>query len=273
VDISDTDNRYQKLMAEYEEGKRDSVMLRRLTLMSLRSKDQENATKLGNDFITTMTHPLSKSNLTFIKKTIKTSKDKGFEMFWTQRQQVDSILGENSALTKINEIIEAEEITPLIKTKPNWDSIQQVVIKKYGDIGEELVYGRQMVFYGFEANPINWEKYAKYYVLYFQKAMTHPKYQINNMSWNIFEHVNDTETLEFAVRLMKYSIEKWDQNNIEAYDTYANLLHKLKKSGEAIQWEEKALKLKKGAPDEKVFAETLQKMKAGLPTWPQTQNN
>ncbi len=47
-------------------------------------------------------------------------------------------------------------------------------------------------------------------------------------------------------------MEKWDRSP-EAFDTYANLLHRTNKSHEAIQWEEKALSLKKDAPDEKIY--------------------
>ena len=49
-------------------------------------------------------------------------------------------------------------------------------------------------------------------------------------------------------------------------DTYSNLLHKVGKTKEAIEWQEKAI----AAVDEASKAEyqaTLEKMKKGEPTW------
>lgn len=267
INIRDNDDIYQDLIHDYEKGVRDSSFLRRLTLMSIRKKDLNNTTRIGNSYIDALTTPFSKDNLPFILKITKSSKDRGFELFWKQSKKADSLLGENTSSSKVKAIINAEEIIPY-GANPKWDSIHDRVVSKYGSIGEELVLGRQMIYYGFDASTKDWKKYSKYYVLYFKKALTHSEYHINNMSWLICENENDPKILEFAVSVMKYLIEKGDQSP-ETYDTYANLLHKLNKTNEAIPWEEKAVKLKKGAPDEKLYTDALQKMKSGLPTWPQ----
>jgi hypothetical protein len=49
-------------------------------------------------------------------------------------------------------------------------------------------------------------------------------------------------------------------------DTYANLLYRLGRNDEAIEWEEKVVTLNPNPKDEE-FVETLKKMKAGKPTW------
>lgn len=267
INTNDNDDRYQDYINDYVKGKRDSIFLRRLVLMSIRKKDQTNTTIIGNSYINILTNPFSKENLLFIWKITKRSNDKGFEIFRTQSQKVDSVLGENTSISKVKSIIDAEEIAPY-RSNPDWDAIQNKIAGKYGAIGEELVFGKQMIYYGFDANPRDWKKYSKYYVLYFERALKRPEYLINNMTWFIYENENDPKILEFALGVMKYAIEKWDKSP-ESFDTYAHLLHKLNKTSEAIPWEEKAVKLKKGAPDEKLYTDALQKMKAGLPTWPQ----
>jgi len=272
IDTNDNDNRYKELLNEYEKGNRDSSFLRRLTLMSVRKKDQKSTTKIGNDFISGLTTPFSKENLMFMLKLTRTSQDKGFDLFLKHPEMVDAKLGENVAITKVNSIIEDEEIIPYKTTTPDWDFIEKRVYNKYGEIGKTLVLGRRMLFYGMEAQTKNWGNFSKYYMLYFERALTFPVYDNNNFSWLIYEHTNDPKILSFAATVMKYTIEKGDQSP-EAYDTYAHLLHKLNKFNEAIQWEEQALRLGRGTPYEKIFAETLQKMKSGLPAWPQTQNN
>lgn len=49
-------------------------------------------------------------------------------------------------------------------------------------------------------------------------------------------------------------------------DTYANLLHKLGRTKEAIEWQEKAL-AKVDADSKAEYQATLDKMKKGEPTW------
>lgn len=268
IDINDTDNRYEELLRLYKEGNMDSSFLRRLTLMSFRKRDKQNISAVGNSYIGMLKCPFSNDNLSFIRKITQTSNDKGFWIFFKQHEKVDSILGENAALAKVKAIIAKEEIGLIEGKIPNWDSIQKNVSIKYGAIGEEVVIGRKMLYYGVLSNIKDWKKYAKYYMLYFEKALSRTEYDINAVSWLIFENINDPKVLEFAIKIMKYAIDKWDKSP-EALDTYANLLHKTDKTAEAIKWEQKAVNLKKGAPDEKLFTDALQKMKSGLPTWPQ----
>ncbi|HEY9261683.1 glycoside hydrolase family 2 protein, partial [Chitinophaga sp.] len=270
IDINDNDDNYDRLVSEYNSGKRDSAFLRRLILIAIRKKDQDKTTEFGNNYISLLTTPFSKENLKFLSKTILTSRDKGFELFLKNQEKVDDVLGANTAMKILTKIIEAEEITPIYtsKTPPNWDAIIAKLKSKYGDLGEEYGYGSCMIYSGFGPDPKDWKNFGKYYVLYFEKSLKNPLYHINNVTWVLFQHVDDPKILEFAIQVMKYALETWYQGNPEAYDTYANLLHKLNKSGDAIKWEEKALQMKKGAPDEKVYADALKKMKSGQPTWP-----
>ncbi|HVI44924.1 MAG TPA: glycoside hydrolase family 2 TIM barrel-domain containing protein [Chitinophaga sp.] len=269
MDLNDNDNRYNEFLSQYEQGKHDSAFLRRLTLMALRKQDQPNTTKIGNTFISTLTQPFSRDNLTFIRHITRTSNDKGFQMFLNDQEKINAVLGPSSAQSVVKQIINNEEIAPYIGEKhpnPDWDAIQQRVTKKYGTTGEEYVIGRRMLYYFDIAK--DWKKFGEYYMHYYKTALKHSDYNINTLSWFIFEKVNDPKILNFAVDVSKYNIEKFDPTP-EAWDTYANLLYKTGKHNEAIEWERKALQEKKGSEDEKVYAEALDKMQKGLPTWPQ----
>jgi tetratricopeptide (TPR) repeat protein len=65
-------------------------------------------------------------------------------------------------------------------------------------------------------------------------------------------------------------MEQWYQNDFAAYDTYANLLYKIGRKNEAIDWEEKAVKL---SNNDKTILDTLEKMKNNQKTWPEAVNN
>ncbi|MDQ0106850.1 hypothetical protein J2T02_001963 [Chitinophaga terrae (ex Kim and Jung 2007)] len=272
MDPNDNDNKFEKLLSQYKSGNIDSASLRRLLLISSRRKDQKLTTQLGNAFIEKLKHPYSVKNLNFIKFITHSTSDKGFDIFLNNSNKVDSVLGHNSARSFVKRII-INEFFPMNNVdttiKYDWDKLQNYVTLKFGEMGEEAILGRRMIEYGgFLGNYPDWEKYGQFYMLYFKKALKHPDYRINDVSWNVFLHVRDPEILSFATTVVKYGIEKWDQSPA-IFDTYANLLHKIRQTPKAIEWESKALEMTKGTSDEHIFAETLQKMKDNKPTWPQ----
>ncbi|RFS20742.1 glycoside hydrolase family 2 [Chitinophaga silvatica] len=272
IDVNDNDNRFNELLAKYNNGNRDSALLRRLVLIATRQKKQDIVSKIGNDYIEILNDPYSFDNLRLIKYITKSPSDKGFRMFLEKSNQIDKILGNYTSSDVLKPIIKKFEL-PAFKFEPDknydWDKILKDVTNKYGEIGEEAALGRIMIEYsGLLQNKPDWEKFGKYYVLYFKKALKHPEYIINMLSWPIFKHINDPETLRFAATVVKYAIDNWD-NSPNTIDTYANLLHKTQQTQKAIEWESKALEQIRGTKDEQTYAETLQKMKDNKPTWPQ----
>jgi len=91
---------------------------------------------------------------------------------------------------------------------------------------------------------------------------------LNEVAWNYFLKKTDHESLKKALAWSKRSLE-FTGNSVGAFlDTYANLLHKLGRTGEAIPWEE--LAIEKGPDDDEDISSykvTLEKMKKGEPTW------
>ncbi|WP_316834741.1 hypothetical protein [Pedobacter nutrimenti] len=216
---------------------------------------------------------MNKDHLLFISENMNTTDSKGFKLFFKQRSKINSVLGPDKAEYAIRYTIAKQFIPEMAgqnSSAVDWEKIERTVITKFGALGQEMVYGKRIGYY---FNVKDWNNYGKYYMLYFEKALKRPEYYVNNLTWALFENVNDPKVLKFACDVMKYAMEEWYQNDPEAHDTYANLLYKTGKTTEAIKWEEKAVQMKKGQPDEKVYTETLDKMKKGLPTWPTPSNN
>ncbi|WP_207303738.1 glycoside hydrolase family 2 protein [Olivibacter jilunii] len=264
MDVNDSDDRYNELLERYYDGQRDSAFLRKLTLMALRKKDQDKVTLLGTEYVKQLKHKFLRENLEFLLHITQTSKDVGFNLYLENQEKIDKIMGDLETLRKIKRIINAEEIEPLLlnnSENPNWDSIQQNVCKKYGKIGEELVYGKRMI-YSWRIKK-DWQNMGKFYKLYYERALKHSDYHINNISWFIFLHIEDKEILDFATKVVKYNIETFDQT-AESVDTYANLLYKTGNWKEAIKWQEKAVML---SNNNDVFLKNLVKMRRGEATW------
>jgi tetratricopeptide (TPR) repeat protein len=266
IDQEDTDGRYPELLKLFETGKRDSAFLRRLTLIAIRRKDQDNATIAGNAYIMQLKQPFFHENLFFIRQITRTSKDKGFEMCLNDSSLVNAKLGRYVAQDLVQNIISKEEIAPYFKndsTSPNWERIIGIVDKKYGLIGKERVYGEAMLYFMPKKDTTN---LSKYFVLYYNTALTHSRYIINQVAWEIFQQINDSAILNRAIQIMEYDLatEYAVNTPAEVIDTYANLLYKIGRKSDAIKEEHKAVKY---APDNKEISEAFEKMKRGEKTW------
>jgi hypothetical protein len=261
IDVGDNDSQYRELLTAYNKGKKDSAVLRRLSLMALRQQDQNNLTRLSNSYLKELKQPFSRDNLSFFKFTTRTSKDKAFELFVNEPKKVNAVLGLRQAEGKIINIINLEEISPYITKEPiNWDAIQKRVTDKYHDIGERMVLGKRIIYYWGKQD---WLNLGKYYKAYYEKYLPLSDLNINNLTWAVFENVNDATILKFATGVAKINFEKYD-NTAEALDTYANLLYKTGKTDEAIQVETKAATM---SGNQQSYLQTIEKMKKGEPTW------
>jgi thioredoxin-related protein len=252
-------------LAIYRKGKKDSAFLNNLTLMADSLNDKANASLVASEYIKGLRNPYSKKNLEFIQRFTRKSTDPGFILFLRNAKKVNAVLGANSAEQTTRGIIGKEELAPFANgtnITPDWNKLSAAVKAKYGDIGEEKINGAQMIY---SLDKKDWISFGKYYALYYKQAFARSEYHINNLTWPIFEHASDTQVLSVAIQTIKYSIDHFDKTNYQAYDTYANLLYKIGKKEEALEWERKAAA---ALPDDKGIAEALDKMQKDEPTWP-----
>ncbi|WP_449436333.1 thioredoxin fold domain-containing protein [Pedobacter steynii] len=260
--------KYQQLLSAYDLGKRNSPLEMNLAFFAKILKEKEVARNVSKSYIQSLSKKsiFIKDNLGFIKEFTQSSTDRGFDIFFNNRTKVNALLGNNAAEAMLRKVISKEEVEPYVdvaNANPNWEEILQKVRNKYGDLGTEKVYGAQMLWY---LEKEDWRNFGKYYALYYKTAITRSEYHINNISWAVFEHVNDPKVLKVAIEAQKYSIDNFAKDNPNDLDTYANLLYKFGQKNEAILYQEKAVKLE---PTNDDFKLNLKKMKMDQITWPQ----
>ncbi|MDR6786457.1 thioredoxin-related protein [Pedobacter africanus] len=270
----DPEKQYYTQLKKFMENKMDYSKMHELILLAKTLGKTENAQMVADVYINGYLLKLdqrnlfTKDNLDLIGGSLKDSNSESFKLFMSQSEMINQVLGPFQAQNTIMNFINKSELPQNVEAskKADWDKLEKKLTNKYGSLGQEIVWGQRMIYHLLAGD--NWSDFGKYYVLYFNKALKHPRrYKINDMCWVIFENIEDPNILRFAVEVMEYDIETYDQNNAAAYDTYANLLYKTGKKKNAIEWEEKAVKVKRGQADEEVYIEILGKMKAGLPTW------
>jgi len=267
----DPKTQFYTLYEQYQNSKMDTAAMKRLVYVADELGEKVISRKIAENYASFLKDAelFQQKNLMFLGEHLNGSKDKNFEIFFNHPEKVNEIVEiPNYAESIVMNIVSAEEIDPYINDKDiNWTAIEQSVRKKYGVLGEERLWARRML-YAMEQK--DWINYGKYYKKYFERAIPNNRnsFHLNNMSWLIVEHVNDSQVLMCAINTMEYSIKKFDQENYQAYDTYANLLYKIGRKDDAIAWQTKA---SVALPEDKGIATTLEKMKRGDVLWQSNQ--
>lgn len=270
---------YKDMVAAYENGKRDPSFLRQLALRARVEKDKPMVKKASNDYIRQMKDPFEERNLQFIKNFTSSASDAGFPILYNNIAKVNAVLGKDEAESRITHAIENDEIKPYLPggsayrnpensstlNRPDWRTIEMNAVKKYGQLGKEIVWQTRVLWC---VNNKDWEGYEQSLIPWFKEFGSNRKWigagLLNGLGWSVFEQYSDPEFLEETVKMTAHALQI--EEDAFLLDTHANLLYKLGKKEEAMKYEEKAMAYDPGNEDlKKAFA----KMKAGEPTWPQ----
>jgi len=226
----------------------------------------------------------TRAHIDSLRKLIQNSGDKSFDLFYHNGAKVDSIMHRKGyAQGIVDYLIAKEEIDPKLWTPggkdisqtPDWNKLRSVIGHKYSKVyADRTVLGAQIRWYGYKKDTIqllkyNVEKIDKYGL----DTVGLGRADINNIVFfQIFMH-SKAQTVLMKGRQWMEVILKAEPDNSAFMDTYANILYKAGHIKEGISFEQKAKQLEEThaatenrVPD-KVYKETLEKMKAGLPTW------
>jgi hypothetical protein len=293
----------------YKNGKREySLMPGLVKTMAELLDNKEEAEAIAKDYKMNYLDKLpdeqllTRENIEFIFEhlnLIGSTEDRFFKLFYAKPDIVDSLHNQKGAARYfVNYRIAKDEIwnklfasdtssIPLVRN-PDWDKIFATISKKFGDSYAEKIVPENKIF--FYRRVEDWKTWAE---LQDEKIKTNPPtapktgdyfltsdaWNLNHISWDAFLHCNDKSVLAKALQWSDLSIRlEQPEPNIQYLDTRANLLYKLGRVKEAIAQERKAIEIdkveaKKAGREKGGFAdeynETIDKMKKGLPTWPQ----
>lgn len=167
----------------------------------------------------------------------------------------------NDKLTNI--IIQQDYMNNLFTSEqPDWDGTAKEVKAKYPTLGWDKTINTAKVTLAFYKKDTK-SMLAAMKQMYANNHKLEDRV-INAIAWNMFESSEDNaELTQIGMYLGKHMPNSKDPAII---DTYANVLYKSGDKINALKWMQKAVSLidkeSKGQ-----YEETLQKMKAGTPTW------
>ena len=301
---SNPDRQYYNLIENYKNGIRDYLLMGELAKEAKLFNDKKMADSIAKDYKTNYLDKLSdhelftKDNIDFVCFQFvalfysEGSNGRFFKFFYQHPEITDSIMkwkGLANFYTK--SIISNEEIfnnlwyndTPITK-EPDWNKLELNIKYKYPEVNAgPLILAAQQFFYR-KIN--NWDEYAKINDAQIKKeppkrgtGLSADPWKLNVAAWDVFLNCNEKKILLKALKWSNISIKLETDVNliVQYYDTKANLLYKIGKPKEAIDWEKRAIDQdnanakksgkEKGQLSENEYYPTLAKMKEGKPTW------
>lgn len=225
----------------------------------------------------------SKNTIEFLGKykSAIASSDKMFKACYSQPEKIDSIVGEKGFAMRLTEfVISSEEIHPFLKAafssgvSPHWRKLERRIYKKFGQqYSTKLLVNAKVSWYKYKKD---WKLYCKNIVLQLEMNSNLDEVSwlyLNGSAWDIFKYSNVKYQLLKALQWSEAAIKNQINSNIEKapwaslLDTKANLLYKLGRTQEAIKYAEEAVSKNIH------LRASLDKMKEGVPTWPQSNAN
>jgi thioredoxin-related protein len=283
ADAMKPDKQFYTLLDKYRNGQKDYAKMPALSNAANDLGERKAADSIAQDYIYNYLLKLKdkdlyqRENLEFIGAYTKSSKGRPFDLFYRHSGKVDSAVRKGYSQDMVDYIIALEDIDPKLwkdldpqhplTSRPDWDKIYRTIKKKYNEkYADRTVLGAKVRWYDYKKE---WPEYCRCVVRKVEKygpfGTFTTEWNYNEDAWNLFLHCTDKVILNKALAWSDSSIRMSQAKpNLQYYDTYANLLYKMGRTREAIEWEEKALALD---PESKDIKAVIDKMKSGEPTW------
>jgi thioredoxin-related protein len=265
-DALDPDKQYYVLLDQYKSRKNDPEFLKKLANASQEAYDQKNMALASNAYLATQKDLFTKDNLEFIDRFTSKVKDAGFPLMLNNIDKFNQLKGAGETEKKLVQILLQDEVYPRIFSKdagtPDWVAISSNLNTKYRQFAQEVLSTAKVNYFMSKGDWVNFQVAVVDYMQNYGAAV--PAHMLNEFAWAVFENCKDLSCVEKALDWSKRSFK--DKEDPMYIDTYANLLYKLGKKDEAIEWQEKAIAML--PEDQKAdYQETLNKMKKGEKTW------
>lgn len=290
-DALDPDRQIYTLLEKYKQGAKNYGRMKYMARVAFELGEKKLSDQIARDYIENFLNNqpdnviLSKTELQFLlgKVRLLNSSDRPFKLFLNDPGTINKLMGQKDvAQYMVSSVITKEEINPVLWPENKaidhelvWNALYNGIKKKYNKFyAEKVILDSKLKWY---EEKQDWPNIVKYNIENVERNGVDTsginKYMLNNMIWDvIFLHSNKKEDLNKAINWMELILKAVPGEPIPI-DTYANLLYKSGRKREALLWQQKAVAIenehakKRMIEPNKSFAQTLQKMINGEPTW------
>ncbi|MDB5146944.1 MAG: hypothetical protein JWQ57_964 [Mucilaginibacter sp.] len=262
MDATDVNSQVYILLEKFRKQQLSDSQIPKLLTLLEKADDKRSANEVATAYINNylLRLPdellLKKENLVILGKYLKSSHDPAFNVFYKRKREVDQIMHQEYAETKVGDIILKETVLPMlwrdssykdpIVLKPAWQSIGYKIKEKYGDFyADYLIPFEQIAFY---KKTKQWPELMDVYIKKIEKegvGIDDAEDNTNNVLYYLFfKYGSNRKTLLEAANWAKIIVDD-HPDEPDYVDTYANLLYKAGQKKEAIKWELEAVSLKR----------------------------
>ncbi len=253
----------------FDQGERSPAFLQQMAQLCLAANDDDKGKIVFREYMKLKPDLYERKNLELAIDFTRTSRDTGFSIMLDSPDRVDSILGRKISGAEVRWIIFNEEIYPAFNGKPgdstalapDWQILKTRIAEKYPAHAEEVVTYGKVIYYRYVHQ---WNEFASAVTeLMKNYADDLNPDQANEYAWIIFQQCNDMALIQ---KTLDWSKKILLGDRPDFLDTYANLLMKAGRIGEAVEIETKAVTIAKAKNDQNLpeYQKTLDGMKLVL---------
>lgn len=232
----DPEKQYYTQIKKYNAGERDLIFLNDLALMALAAFDDSLTEEFAKEN-NAVFNDANKSKLNNRLKQIIFSRELKSADGWAKLEKWDN---------------------------EQWHIYSDKIRKTYPLFAEDILFDFKIRVY---QNKNNWDEFNKTVTKYANNKFASSE-DLNKCAWLIFANCNDKKILNEALQWSRRSFTNQERIAPDFIDIYANLLYKLGRKNEAIEWEQKAQKIviEQGG-DKNWGQDVIDKMNRGEETW------
>jgi hypothetical protein len=165
AELTDPGLVYSGLLQEYIDGNRQPMFLKQLMMRASQVGDKPGARQAGQDYVGSLSRPLSEEDIRVIAQMTQSTTDPGFKLMTDQAEDFRKVLGDRPYTVDLMNCIYRGEVEAEVTSRatPDWTAIAQRV-KPYGAPADEILLRAKTIFY---LNNQDWEHFvptAKEYV-------------------------------------------------------------------------------------------------------------
>ena len=285
---------YDSLVEEYKQGIKHYNRMVYMIKIACQIGENDFAKQLLNDHTNYAAkikpkQRYTKENIELWAGFTLSSLGKRFNFFYKDGNKIDRVMNKKGyARSVVDRTIQYEIVAPFFKEQANgavmstkwmtgnskpdhseveWKKMYNLIQKKYNSSYAKRNLVEAKVQWYEKHN--NFPSFVKYYLTKLELNNGEDPF-LNSRAWDIFIKITDKKILNKIVPWMNKLAQQYS-HDFNILDTYANLLYKIGKKQEAIQWEGKALNLAKtkGAhkTDIENFSKAIEQMTKGEPTY------
>lgn len=247
-----TEKQYYFLKSRYQDGERNTGLIKQLVKSANEKEDNLFISKVGNEYLSSQKNIYTKENIEIIKIVTKNSFDKGFNALRFKSNILDSILGKGESYKIVANIISNEIVIPYLRNggsktelgggmikysgeiikNVSWYDLEIKLKSKYPELAKKILLSSKPIYYEWTKE---WDKFSECVI---QHINTYPELLNDDLiryyMWRIISNCDDNKLIKDTLNWIKKTKTIQEKSNPIILAGYSILLYKIGNINDAL---------------------------------------